>query len=38
LTRFADGGRRAAHAWAGVAALLCVAALAGWPIEREALD
>jgi rhomboid family GlyGly-CTERM serine protease len=38
LTRFAGGRLRAAHAWAGMAALLCVAALAGWPIEREALD
>lgn len=38
MTRLAHGRLRAAHAWAGVAALLCVAALAGWPIEREALD
>jgi len=38
LTRFAGGRLRAAHAWAGVALLLCAAALAGWPVEREALD
>ena len=38
MTRLAHGRLRAAHAWAGVAALLCVAALVGWPIQREALD
>ena len=38
MTRFAEGRLRAAHAWAGVAALLCVAALAGGSVEREVLD
>jgi rhomboid family GlyGly-CTERM serine protease len=38
LTRFASGRLRAAHAWAGVSVLLCVAALAGWQVDREALD
>ena len=38
MIRFAEGRLRAAHAWAGVAALLCAAALAGWFVEREVLD
>lgn len=38
MIRFAEGRLRAAHAWAGVAALLCAAALAGWSVEREVLD
>ena len=38
MTRFAGRALRPTHAWAGVAALLCAAALVGWPIERELLD
>lgn len=38
MTGFAGRPLRAAHAWAGVAALLCLAALVGWPIQRESLD
>lgn len=38
MTRFAGRALRARYAWAAVAALLCLAALAGWPIEREKLD
>lgn len=38
MTRLAGRVLRAHHAWTGVAALLCVAALAGWPVEREMLD
>lgn len=32
------GRLRAAHAWIGVAALLCACALLGWPVNREMLD
>jgi len=38
LTLFAGRRPQARHAWAAVAALLCVAALTGWPVEREWLD
>ena len=38
MTRFAGRTLRATHAWAGVALLLCAAALVGWPIDRETLD
>ena len=38
MTLFAGRALRPPYAWAAVAALLCLAALAGWPIEREKLD